>query len=236
MSTEQTQRNLLLAAIPASVLRRLERSLHRFELHVGDIVNEPGDRQSHAIFPENGVISVISTMLEGRAIEVATIGREGMSGVPALLGVDLIPYRYVVQIPGTALRMKAAILRGAAQPDSPVWRLMLRYYVAFTAQIMQSVACAGLHSVEQRCCRWLLTTHDRVDADQFSLTHEYLAIMLGTRRTSVSQILQKVRDRGLIQYRRGTISILDREGLESRSCECYQTVADIFRRVTNGID
>jgi CRP-like cAMP-binding protein len=236
MTIEQTHRNLLLAAIPPAVLRRLERSFHRFELHVGDIVNEPGDRQGQTIFPENGVISVINTMQEGRAIEVATIGREGMSGVPALLGVDLVPYRYVVQVPGTALKMKAAALREAAKPDSPVWRMLLRYYIAFTSQIMQSVACAGLHSVEQRCCRWLLTTHDRVDSDQFSLTHEYLAIMLGTRRTSVSQILHKIRDRGLIEYRRGKITIVDRAGLESRSCECYQTVADIFRRVTDGIE
>jgi CRP-like cAMP-binding protein len=113
----------------------------------------------------------------------------------------------------------------------PMQRLMLHYYVAFTSQIMQSTACAGLHSVEQRCCRWLLTTHDRVESDQFSLSQEYLALMLGTRRTTVSQVMKKLQDRGLIEYHRGQITIADRAGLETSSCECYQVVADAFRRV-----
>ncbi len=230
MTREPSHKNQLLAALTAPVFGRL--SMTRIELRMGDILNQPGDRQVRTIFPETGVVSVINTMREGKAIEVATIGREGMCGVPALLGVDLVPYEYVVQVPGSALAIQKNQLSHAVRPDSPGWRLMMRYYVAFTAQIMQSVACAGLHSVEQRGCRWLLTTHDRVDGDQFQLTHEYLAIMLGTRRASVSQILHSIRDRGLINYHRGTITILNRRGLESASCECYQAVADIFRRVT----
>lgn len=234
MSSSVAIQNDLLAAFPQAVLEGIEPRLRRFTLKTGDIVNDPGDRLQHVVFPENGIISVINVLQEGRAIEVGTIGREGMTGVPALLGGDLVPYRYVVQIPGTALRLSMTDMLHAARADDAMTQLLVRYYVAFTSQIMQSVACAGLHSVEQRCCRWLLTTHDRVDADHFSLTHEYLAAMLGTRRTSVSQVLKSIRDRGLIDYHRGTIAIVDRRGLESCSCECYHTVADIFQRISGG--
>ncbi len=233
MTMSTARRNSLLAALPDASFHRLERHLHPVLMNSGAIVNEPGDRMRDAIFPESGIISVINIMQEGQSIEVGTIGREGMCGVPALLGEDLVPFRYVVQVPGSAVRMKSAELNAIAKPGSPTAQLLLRYYVAFTSQIMQSVACAGLHSIEQRCCRWLLTTHDRVQSDRFSLTHEFLAAMLGTRRTSVSQVLKKVRDRGLIEYRRGAITILDRRGLEAHACECYRTVADIFRRVKN---
>src|SRR5258708_5323661 len=231
VTIDRLRKNRLLAALPAGALRRLDHSLHAVKLKTGQILNEPGDRWRHAFFPEDAVISVVNLMQEGRAIEVGAIGREGVSGVPALLGAESAPFRSVVQIPGSALRMTTAELMEAARPDSPFWRLVLRYYAAFTAQIMQSVACAGLHTVKQRCCRWLLETHDRVESDQFSLTHEFLAIMLGTRRTSVSQVLKRLQDRGLIQYRRGIITIVDRRCLEARSCECYRTVSEFFRRI-----
>jgi CRP-like cAMP-binding protein len=231
ISIERLKRNRLLATLPTGALRRLDRSLHSVKLKTGQILNEPGDKWRHAFFPEDAVISVVNLMQEGRAIEVGAIGREGVSCVPALLGAEFVPFRYVVQIPGSALRMPTAELVEAARPESPLWRLSLRYFAAFTSQVMQSVACAGLHTVKQRCCRWLLETHDRVERDQFALTHEFLAIMLGTRRTSVSQVLKRLQDRGLIRYRRGIITIIDRRGLEARSCECYRTVSGFFRRV-----
>lgn len=226
-----TRKNELLAALPDSVWQRLQPHLQAFELEAGRVLHEPGDRVRDAYFPEQGIISVVNVMLEGRAIEVGTIGREGMSGVPALLGIDLVPYRYVVQVPGSALRLKTTSLIDEAGADTPLRRLLLRYYVAFTSQVMQSVACAGLHSVEQRCCRWLLTTHDRVSSDRFSLTHEFLAFMLGVRRSSVSQVMKRIQDRGLIRYRHGSITIVDRQGLEGLSCECYQAVADAYRKM-----
>jgi CRP-like cAMP-binding protein len=231
VTIERLKRNRLLATLPAGALRRLDRSLHAVKLKTGQVLNEPGDKWRHAFFPEDAVISVVNFMQDGRAIEVGAIGREGMSGAPALLGALSVPFRYVVQIPGSALRMTTAELLEIARPDSPLWRLSLRYYAAFTSEIMQSVACAGLHTVKQRCCRWLLETHDRVESDRFSLTHEFLAIMLGTRRTSVSQVLKRLQDRGLIQYRRGIITIVDRRGLEARSCECYRIVSGFFRRI-----
>lgn len=224
-------RNQILAALPDVVWHRLERFLEPFELVTGDVLNEPGNRLRYAYFPEEGVISVVNVLQEGQSIEVGNIGREGASGVSSLLGTDLVPFREVVQIPGSALRLRTTDLADEAQADGPLRKLLLRYYVAFTSQVMQSVACAGLHSVDQRCCRWMLTTHDRVDSNQFALTHEFLAFMLGTRRTSVSQVMKKMQDRGLIKYRRGQITILDRRGLEHHSCECYRAVADVYPRI-----
>ncbi|HEY3963986.1 MAG TPA: Crp/Fnr family transcriptional regulator [Planctomycetaceae bacterium] len=221
-------RNQLLAALPGGVLQRLESHLHPFDLIVRDVLYEPGDRVRYAVFPERGVISLVNVGQDGRSIEVGTIGHEGMTGVAALWGIDFVPYRCVVQIPGSAWRIKCADLLKEA---GPMQRLMLHYHVAFTSQIMQSTACAGLHSIEQRCCRWLLTTRDRVDSDPFSLSHEFLALMLGTRRATVSQVMKKLQDRGLIKYQRGRITIADRAGLVTSSCECYQVVADAYRRV-----
>lgn len=224
-------KNRLLGALPEAARRRLDRTFQAVELETGTVLNEPGDRLRQAFFPDSGVISVVNLMRGGRAIEVGTIGREGMSGASALLGVDFVPYRYIVQVPGSGWRMKTADLLEAARPDTPLWRLLMRYSVAFTSQVMQSVACAGLHSIDERCCRWLLTTRDSVDSDRFSLTHEFLALMLGTRRTSVSQVLKRIQNDGLINYRRGTITIVNRRGLEARACECYRSVTDLFRRI-----
>lgn len=221
-------RNLLLAGLPTKVLRRLEPHWQSCDLKVRDVLYEPGDRVRHAVFPERGVISVVNVMQDGRSIEVGTIGHEGMTGVAALWGVDFVPYRCVVQVSGAARRIRCDAL---LHESDAMQQVMLRYYAAFTSQIMQSTACAGLHSVEQRCCRWLLAMHDRVDSAQFSLSHEFLALMLGTRRTSVSLVMKKMQDRGLIQYHRAAITIRDRSGLEVRSCECYQVVADTFRRI-----
>ena len=228
-------RNQLLAALPADVLRRLEPHLEPFELRARQVLYEPGDRVRHAVFPENGMVSVVNVMQDGRSIEVGTIGNEGVSGVPALWGIDFVPYRCVVQIAGSALRIKCADLLQAAGPRTQMPQLLLRYYVAFTTQIMQSAACVGLHSVEQRCCRWLLATHDRVDSDQFVLSHEFLALMLGTRRTSVSLVMKKLQDHKLIRYHRGTIGIIDRHGLEMRCCDCYRIVAETFRRIMGSV-
>jgi CRP-like cAMP-binding protein len=231
MSARDPMKNTLLQGFPPGVADRLVPHLSRLTLRTGDVVHHPGERVRHVLFPESGVISVINVLTEGRSMEVGTIGREGMTGAPALFGGDVVPYRHVVQVPGIALRISLTTMLASTGSDVNLSQVIVRYYVAFTSQIMQSVACAGLHSVEQRCCRWLLATHDRVDSDQFSLTHEYLAAMLGIRRTSVSQILKIVRNRGFIDYRRGAITILNRPGLESRACECYRVIAGIFRQL-----
>lgn len=225
-------RNDLLANLLSLVSnRRLESLLEPVPLKTQQVIYEPGDRVRHAVFPERGVISIVNVMQDAKAIEVGTIGHEGMSGVAAVWGVDFVPYRCIVQVGGSALRLKSDDLLKEAHAEARIQRLLSRYYVAFTSQIMQSAACAGLHSVEQRCCRWLLAMDDRADSDQFSLSHEFLALMLGTRRTSVSLSMKKLQDRSLIKYHRGTITIVDRAGLETRACECYRVVADTFRRI-----
>ena len=228
--------NQLLATLPSSDLRRLERCLQPVTLRMGEVLSEPGNRLRFAFFPETCTISLLSMMREGRGIEVGTVGREGISGFAPLLGVEQGAHRVIVQVPGAARRIKTAELAEVARPGTALWRLLLRYSVAFARQLGQGVACAKFHLVDQRCSRWLLATHDRVGSDRIALTHEFLALMLGTRRVSVSQALKKLRDRGAIQYRRGMITILDRRALETESCECYAAVADMYRRIFDGGD
>lgn len=223
--------NQLLAALPEPDRLRLERLMHPVRLAAGEVLSEPGERLRQTYFPESCVISLMSVMREGKAIEVGTIGREGMTGMSCLIGVDAVGQRFVSQVPGTALRLKTSDLVEAVRPESSTWRVFMRYSVAFAHQLMQGVACAKFHSVDKRCCRWLITTHDRAGSDRFELTHELLALMLGTRRTSVSQALKKLRDRGLIHYRHGTITILNRPALEARACECYGVVIGMYRRL-----
>lgn len=229
----QGAKSQLLAALPEPDRVRLERLMHPVKLNAWQVLSEPGERLRYTYFPETCVISLMSVMREGKAIEVGTIGREGMTGMSCLIGVDAVGQRFVSQVPGTALRMKTSDLLEAARPDSPAWRLFMRYSVAFAHQLMQGVACAKFHSVDKRCCRWLITTQDRAGSDRFDLTHELLSLMLGTRRVSVSQALKKLRDRGLIDYRRGTIAVLNRPALEARACECYGIVDDMYRRLVN---
>src|SRR5262245_30447557 len=223
--------NSLLAGLPDDILRSLERRSQRVALAMGEAANVPDERLQYALLPENAVISVICLLQEGRTIEVASIGREGISGVAAVMGVDQLPYGHIVNIPGDALRIVIRDLVELADASSPLRRRLLRYYVAFTSHVMQNVACAGLHSLEQRCCRWLLATHDRGERGRFPMTHEVLAMLLGTRRSSVSDVLKRLRDRRLIEYHRGRITILDPSSLEHRSCECYRFVAGIYDRI-----
>jgi CRP-like cAMP-binding protein len=170
-------------------------------------------------------------MESGDAIEVATVGNEGMVSSTAFLGIVDSPHRIIVQVQGHALRMDAKLLATECSSESPFKNLLIKYHMAFMTQVSQSVACNGLHSIHQRCCRWLLITHDRVEGMEFYLTHEYLAMMLGVRRASVSLVLHPLQERKLIRSGRGKITVLDRKGLEIAACECYQIVRDEFARI-----
>jgi CRP-like cAMP-binding protein len=163
-------------------------------------------------------------MQDGEAIEAATVGNEGMIGVPLLLGTQQIPTQVIAQVPGDALRMKAEVFICEVYWGCPLHTLLLRYTQTLMNQFAQTAACNRLHSVEERCSRWLLMTRDRVNSDEFVLTHEFLSIMLGVRRASVSVVAAILQQAGFIRYRRGKVTILDREGLESASCECYQAL------------
>jgi CRP-like cAMP-binding protein len=195
------------------------------------VLYQPNQPIEDAMFPLEGVVSMLTIMKDGTGIEVATIGNEGMVGLPIILGPQLASSRFIVQVPGSGLRMSAEILREETRRDTPLRRVLVLYHAAFLKQISQSVACNGLHTVEQRCCRWLLMTRDRVTQESFPLTHEFLAEMLGVRRSSVTEVLHPLRAKGLLQAHRGRIEILDRPGLEALACECYASVNDEYSRL-----
>ena len=157
----------------------------------------------YAYFPNRGVVSALTVMEDGRAIEVATIGDEGMVGLPLLVGGKTTANRVIVQVPGEAVRMAEDVLRDEVSRDSPLRQVLVLYHTAFLAQVSQAVACNGLHSVHQRCCRWLLMTQDRAHSDVFPMTHEFLAEMLGVRRSTVSEVLEPFQEKGLIRYSQG---------------------------------
>jgi CRP-like cAMP-binding protein len=175
----------------------------------------------HVYFPVEGVASLVLTTADGSSAEVGTIGSEGIVGLPICLGDRVAPSSVYVQVPGTALGMDARRFRGELDRSSSLNLIMLRYAHAFFNQVAQSAACAHLHRVEQRCCRWLLMTRDRMPSGDFLLTHEFLGMMLGVRRTTVTDVMGGLQKAGLIRYRRGHVSILDHEALRARACECY---------------
>ena len=216
--------NRLLAAIPSEVKARLEPNLERVSLPFKEVLYESRELIEYVYFPIHGVISLLTIVEECILAEVGLVGNEGMVGLSVFLGIEATPFKAIVQVPGEAMRMKADVFKDLVNADSPLYSLLLPYTHALMFQIAQSAACNSYHSVEKRCCRWLLTVRGRVHSDQFPLTHEFLSTMLGVRRASVSVVAAILQQAGFIYYRRGKIKILDREGLESASCECYQAI------------
>lgn len=216
--------NRLLARLAPKELARLDSVLQPTELEQGQVLYDPGTPLEHVYFVEQGMISVVSTMEDGDTIEVATIGNEGLAGLAAVLGANRVSHRHRVQVAGTARQMSVLALATALKLDGDLRRILFRYHATFLAHLMQGVACNGLHSVGQRCCRWLLTTRDRVGSQELNLTHEFLAQMLGVRRASVSEVLRPFQEQGLIRASRGKITILDPEALSAASCECYHLI------------
>lgn len=237
--TDETQRqrpggNRLLAALPVDEYERVLPRLERVSLGQAEPLFEPWARIEHVYFPLSGVFSMVVTMADGSAVEVATIGSEGMAGLPVFLGAEHGPTKVFCQIPGEAVRMQAGAFKEEIGRHGALTDLALRYTQAVLNQVSQSAACNHLHSVEQRMGRWLLMAHDRVGADEFPLTQQFLAEMLGVRRPSVSVVAAKLQDAGLIRYHWGRITVLDRTGLEAASCECYRAVKDEFDRLLPG--
>jgi CRP-like cAMP-binding protein len=225
-------RNRLLAALAPEERTALVPHLEPVSLAIGEVLAEPGVPLAHVYFPETAILSVINRMADGAAVEVGTVGNEGLVGLAALLGAEASESQTLAQIPGTALRLPAALLAAEAAARPALRRLLDRYTQAYITQVSQGAACNRLHGIEARCARWLLMTHDRVGgADAFPLTQEFLAIMLGVRRAGVSVAAGALQDAGLIRYRRGGIRVLDREGLEAAACECYGVVRRQFDRL-----
>ena len=224
-------RNRILDGLPRKELSRIRKALTEIDAAVRDQIYEPNKPFKHVYFPETAIASVVNVFEDGSEIEVATIGYEGMVGLPAFLGTNQSPARAFWQVPGTAFRLEAAFLEKEKRKGSPLAATLGLYTQGFFAQIAQSVTCNRLHSLEQRCARWLLMTHDRVPADDFPLKQEFLAQMLGVRRTGISEVAGRLQRKRLIKYSRGCMSVTDRRGLERLSCECYRVVAREYRRL-----
>ncbi|HEY4311551.1 MAG TPA: Crp/Fnr family transcriptional regulator [Pirellulales bacterium] len=221
--SQEPLRNRLLARLKKSDYERLAPHLHLVPLAFEQLIYEENGPIEYAYFPTTGVISAVTTD-NGTAIEVATIGNEGMAGLPALIEAGSSPNRLFVQVAGHAFRMSAERLCQECEANRDMRRAFHLYQNAFLVQVSQSVACNGLHTVQQRCCRWLLITQDRVPDGVLPLTHELLSIMLGVRRQSVTEVLQAIQAKGCISYNRGKVQVTDRKGVEALSCDCYRKV------------
>jgi len=224
-SSHNDSRNLLLSKLSVENFDSLQPHLHRIELEAPQAVYEPNQPIRYAYFLESGMLSIVCIMEDGRTIEVSTIGREGVALGSILLPAARVPYRYITQIGGQALRIESSRLIEAAERSPELRGLIFRYVAVQLTRSMQNAACNGLHTVQQRCCRWLLTARDRCDSDEIPLTHEFLAMMLAVRRASVTDVLRPLQDAGMISSTRGRFTILDRPALEAGACECYRIVA-----------
>lgn len=226
-----TSNRLLSTFSPADRLL-IEGTATIVSLRRGDVLFEPGSQVPATHFPSAGtVVAIVIGIVDGRTVEVATIGREGAVGGIVSAGKAPAYARAVVQIAGSALRVDLKALETVKTRSPQVRELFSRYADALLAQVMQSVACNAFHPLDARCCRWLLTAQDRACCDDIPLTQEYLAEMLGVQRTTVSAVARALQAQGLIRYRRGTIRILDRAAIETKACECYENVARHFRDV-----
>ena len=225
------RQNRLLTALPSPDYELLQPHLEPVRLTYRRSLYSANKRIDFVYFVETGVCSLVNTMQDGSASEVGTIGNEGLVGLPIVLGDMQAPTSVYVQVPGTGTRMKASDFWDAMEESATLRRSMLHYAHAFFNQVAQSAACNTFHSLDQRCCRWLLMTHDRMDTNEFLLTHEFLAMMLGVRRAGVTEAAGALQRDGLIRYKRGLITILDKKALQKRSCECYAVAKAEFDRL-----
>jgi len=222
-----------LARLPEAEYRLLLPFLQPVEFTLGQVIYESQGPMDFAYFPTCSVLSALTIMQDGSAIEVATVGNEGLVGHYGF-GAKTSPHKMIVQVVDGGLRIATRVLDEAGAKEGPLKDLLAAYQIAFMAQVSQSVACNGLHRLQQRCCRWLLMTRDRVGSDDLRLTHEYLSFMLGSRRASVTEALRPLQAAALVRSHRGWISILDGAGLEARTCECYFIVRDQYDRLLGG--
>ncbi|HEV8585149.1 MAG TPA: Crp/Fnr family transcriptional regulator [Methylomirabilota bacterium] len=227
----RTHSNRLIAALPAAHRKRLLKALEPVSLTLRQPLYEAGDPIKFVYFPLSGVHSIVSTVADSGIVEVATVGNEGMVGIPVFLGGRSTPDEAFCHVPGSALRMRAPRFREQVRRSRALRAVMLRYTQAFIHQIEQHAACNRLHSVAERCASWLLMTHDRVSADEFPLTQESLAQMLGVRRATVTTAAGMLQRAGLIRYTRGRIAIVDRKKLKRASCVCYRIIRQEYRRL-----
>jgi CRP-like cAMP-binding protein len=227
---KQASTNHLLAAIPHKALQGMLTTLEPCELVYGQVLYEPGARIRHVYFPLNCLVSLLTAVEKNRTLEVGVVGNEGMVGMPLALGISVSPVRALVQGSGTALRLTAARFDVEFRKNASLQRALFRYTHLLMAQVSQTAACNRFHEAEARLARWLLMTRDRLHADEFLLTHEFLAHMLGVRRVGVTKAAGALERKQLIDYSRGNISIRNPKGLETAACSCYRMVKDLQDR------
>ncbi len=223
--------NRLLAALPQNVLERVHPHLETVALDPRRAIHESGAFAEHAYFPTSGLISMVASAGKGLSVEIGMVGNEGMFNIATMLGDDHPSHAAVVQLPGSALRMTSVALRQEAQANPALLGLLLRYGQVVLLTAAQTAACNRLHLLEQRFARWLLSAHDRAEADTFPMTQEFLAMMLGVRRPGVTIAAQALQADGMIAYNHGTMTVVDRTGLEAASCECYRFIQNEFARL-----
>ena len=228
------RQNHLLAVLPGAVWDRWLPQLEFVELALGDVICESGATLSHGYFPTTAIISLLSVMANRESAEIAIVGNEGIVGVWLFMGGKTMPSRAVVQSAGTALRLKAEILKEEFSQGGPVLRLLLRYTQALLTQMAQTAVCNRHHSLDQQLCRWLLLSLDRLQSNELVMTQELIANMLGVRREGVTEAASRLQSAGLIRYSRGHILVLNRAGLEKRTCECYAVVKKEYDRLLPG--
>lgn len=221
---DTTVDNRLLEALSRQQYERLLPNFELVRLMPGRILYDVGDTVHHAYFPIGGMISLLSITQDGRTVEVGMVGNEGMTGLPTVLRCNVAPYQVMVQFAGNALRIRADALRAEMSRSGHLQEVLLCYAHALLIQIAQSASCNRFHTVEARLCRWLLVSRDRLLTDTLPLTQEFLSHMLGVPRTSVTAVARILQERKLVRYIRGKIVILDRQGIEDYSCECYRLV------------
>jgi CRP-like cAMP-binding protein len=227
----QPKSNHLLAALPAAEWERWQPQLEWIKLSLGDVLYESGTQQTHIYFPTTAIVSLLYVMESGDSAEIAVVGNEGAVGISLFMGGESTPSRAVVQSAGQGFRLPASVIKGEFTRSGPVMHLLLRYTQALITQMAQTAVCNRHHTLDQQLCRWLLLSLDRLHGTELVMTQELIANMLGVRREGVTGSALKLQDAGLIRYVRGHITILDRKGLEERTCECYEVVKKEYDRL-----
>jgi CRP-like cAMP-binding protein len=225
------RKNLLLAALPNTEWDRWLPQLEAVAMPLGQVLYESGDTLSHVYFPTTAIVSLLYVMENGSSAEIAVVGREGLVGISLFMGGESTPSRAVVQSAGNGFRLKAQLMKTEFNRAGPVLHLLLRYTQALITQMAQTAVCNRHHSLDQQLCRWLLLSLDRLQDNELMMTQELIANMLGVRREGVTEGALKLQHAGLISYSRGRITVLDRPGLEKRTCECYAVVKKEYDRL-----
>jgi len=223
--------NQLLAALPADEFQRWLPRLEPVDLPLGQVLYEPGAKLRYVYFPTTSIISLLYVMENGASAEIAIVGNEGLLGISLFMGGGTTPSRAVVQSAGHAYRLRADMIKTEFERFGPTMHLLLLYTQALITQMAQTAVCNRHHSIDQQLCRWLLLSMDRLPTNELSMTQELIANMLGVRREGVTEAAGRLQDAGLIRYQRGRITVIDRPGLEKRTCECYQVVRAEFDRL-----